>query len=151
MRFSGTPPNFPLAFLVAPLAAGLVAGTIMVLMILPSMTEMDLAGLWAAGFMTALVVSLISALYTAVIGGATAFHHHRTGRVPSAKTAVMVGLLAWLIPFGLWYITMFVGAFALPEANAVGDALLLVVISLAAAMAAAASCWLVGVRGREPR
>lgn len=152
-RLSAALPNFPLAFLLAPLAAGFVAAAIVALTFLPFMSEMDFGGLWAAAVVTALVVALISTLYTAAIGGATVLYHRLTGQVPSAKTAVIVGLSAWLMPIGFMYITMFVQALAAPRTErpqSIRDTVLLVLISLAAAMAAALSFWLVGVRGREP-
>ena len=153
-RLSAGLPNFPLAFVLAPLAAGFVAAAFVVLTILPFMSEMDFGGLWAAAVTTAVVVALISALYTAAIGGATVLYHRRTGQVPSAKTAVIVGLSGWLMPIGFMYITMLIQALAAPRTDyrpqSIRDAVFYVLISLAAGMAAALSFWLVGVRGREP-
>ena len=54
-KFSGTPPNYPLAFIVSPVIGGMTAAVFIVLLLLPAGRE-DIYGLFAAGAATALML-----------------------------------------------------------------------------------------------
>lgn len=100
VRFTGTPPNFPLGFLCAPFAGGVgaaVAAAVFLLSI--PLAEMpwynDLAVAAAVGFYAVIG----SAAYTLLVGGAAVVYVKVVRRVPSLLAAVLIGVAAGCAPF----------------------------------------------------
>jgi hypothetical protein len=154
IRFSHTPPNFAIAFMLAPLAGGFAAfGTA----VLWSLVVFGSQGQVLAAFLAALLVGLyaaiISLVYTAVVGGIVAFSVGRYGAVPSKGLAITIALAVGFLPFFAlsFLINEPFNSFQHVTASKVASYALLPTVALVASVATAWAFWSLGLKGRLDR
>jgi hypothetical protein len=148
MRFTGTPPNFWLAFLAAPLMGALASMLFAVIITLttaapgarPSLTE--LAMMSAAVGVYALA---ICAAFTLLLGASVVAYVCRRGRVPSLGAAIGIGVAAALIVFA-----GFPSIDAIRQSSPLDSGtVFFAAFAAAAAIPTAWSFWWLGLRGRH--
>ena len=95
VRFSGTPPNFFLAFLVAPFAGALTAILLAAVMLLAS-AEVGMSRFsdWmASAAFLGIYALVICAMFTTAIGVCVVMYVELSGHIPSLPSALAIGFL----------------------------------------------------------
>jgi hypothetical protein len=136
-------PNFPLAFPLAIVAGAVTAFVVSILMIpvLGTASEKTYAGATTAASLIAWYAAVICTVYVLLIGIGVVVYVRNTRRVPSLRTAIIVGVLAAGIPFL---------AAPLIQRNPPSkfDLVMLPVLAITSAISAAWMFWRVALRGR---
>lgn len=146
LRFTGTPPNYPLAFMLAP-GAGAVSAAILALLVVvfspmdPSFRASELAALAAA---VAAYAFIICAGFTLVVGAGVAAFVRVSHRVPSLTVALAVGALAAVLPFATAAAMNRSGSSAQLTFESLGMPLFAIAVSVPTAC----SFWYLGLRNR---
>jgi len=136
-------PNFPLAFPLAILAGAVTTFVVAILMV-PIMgedREKTFAGVTTAASLMAWYGAIICTVYVLLIGIGVAVYVRNTRRVPSLRTAIIVGVIAAGIPF-------LVAPLVQRNPATKFDIVLLPVLAITSAISAAWMFWRVALRGR---
>jgi hypothetical protein len=154
IRFSHTPPNFSVAFMLAPFAGALAAFAMAAVWspVLLEPGEFGVVGMIAvAGFVSLYALGLCIA-YTAVVGTGVLLFVRGTGRVPRRSTAILVGILVGFVPFAAFAVSELREQYAFETSLAAraSTVLLTPTIALAASLATAIAFWRLGLKGRRP-
>jgi hypothetical protein len=145
-RFTGTPPNYWLAFLLAPLAGALTSLVIAVVMSMAtSRTEHSLIEHIVMSEVVGLYALIIGAAFTAVVGAIVVLYVRLRRRVPSLAVAIVGGLLIAVIPFAIHPLALRIRSTHPPD----GNSFLLTAFAAAAAIPTAWCFWWLGLRGRR--
>ena len=146
IRFSHTPPNFWLGFLLSPFAGAAATAAVTSVWLIPWGSDFQLAAA-ASIFLSAGIVGFaVSAVCTLVAGGFAALYVLRLRRVPSRAVAVTVALLGGFAPFVAFTLVQYAGV---TDTFRIGEAVLLPAVSLAASLSTALAFWRLALRGRQ--
>jgi hypothetical protein len=148
IRFSHTPPNFWLGFLVAPFAGAAAAAVVTAVWTVTAMwgPEFEVSAAIIVSLLAGLVGLVISAAYTLVAGGFAVLYVQQLRKVPAKAVAVTIAILGGFAPFLAITLSQYVGVnvtFRLSEAVLIPTA------SLAASLCTALVFWRLALRGRQ--
>jgi hypothetical protein len=146
IRFSHTPPDFSLGFLVSPFAGAAATVVVTAVWSVTWGSDFDLTGAIIGSLLTGVVGLAISAAYTLVAGGFAVLYVHQLRKVPSRAVAVTVALLGGFAPFLAITLARYVGGNVTFRFS---EAVLLPVMSLAASLSTALVFWRLALRGRQ--
>lgn len=144
IRFSNTPPNYWLAFIVAPVAGAIAAGATSLMFFVASVTPRDIGSTIVPTAIVTTLTLIITAVYTCVIGALVVFYIKRSGRIPSRFTAIAVGLIVGVLPFAPW------SALMMDTSAQPFDLLFTPALALAGSIATSWAFWRLGLRNRAP-
>jgi len=148
IRFSHTPPDFSLGFLVSPFAGAAAAVVVTAVWSITVMwgPDFELTAAVTVSLLAGLVGFVISAAYTLVAGGFAVLYVHQLRKVPTKAVVVTIALLGGFAPFlaiTLWQYVDVNVIFRFSEAVLVPTA------SLAASLSTALVFWRLALRGRQ--
>jgi hypothetical protein len=146
VRFSNTPPNFWLAFLVAPAAGAIAAGATSLIFLVPGIAPEDIgSGIVPAAVTTTLVTLVITSAFTCVIGALVVLHVKRSGRIPSRSTAIAVGVIAGVLPFATC------NGLTMDASSRLSELLFTPALALTGSIATSWTFWKLGLENRPAR
>jgi len=146
IRFSHTPPNFSLGFVVSPFAGAAAAAAVTALWSITWGSHFELAAAAYVSLLAGIVGLAISAACTLVAGGFTVLYVRRLRKVPSRAVAVTVALLGGFAPCLAITLAQYAGAGVTFRFS---EAVLLPAVSLAASLSTALVFWRLALRGRQ--
>lgn len=145
IRFSHTPPNFSLGFLLSPFAGAAAAAVVTAVWSITWGSDFQLIPALYVSVSAGIVGFAISAAGTLVAGGFAARYVRRRRRVPSRAVAITVALLGGFAPFLAFTLAQYVGVTGTLRFR---EAVLLPAVSLAASLSTALAFWRLALRGR---
>jgi hypothetical protein len=157
-------PSLPLALLLSPLAASVVAFVVATAFAVPYRFGLGpwrfqlgaesfsnrLSGTLAIGFLAAFGAFIVGAAYTAILGGLAVRRHRKTGKSPSLPIVLVGGLIAGIFPFACFPLMLGVPSeFTSPSgAGAKWAVALFLAVAATAALAASWTFYRLGLKGR---
>ena len=146
IRFSHTPPDFSLGFLVSPFAGAVAASLVTAVWSVTWGSDFDLGPALLISLMAGVVALVISAAYTLVAGTSAIFYIRISRRVPTRTVALAVAFFGGFVPILAMTAAQFVG---INVRARVSEVIFLPANALAASLATALVFWRLALRGRQ--
>lgn len=146
IRFSHTPPDFSLGFLLSPFAGAVAAAAVTAVWSITWGSGFELTAAADVSLLAGVVGLAISAACTLVAGGFAVLYVYQLRKVPSKAVAVTVALLGGFAPCLAITLAQYAGVRSTLRFS---EAVLLPAVSLAASLSTALVFWHLALRGRQ--